>query len=86
VQEEEHPAGIRSRGGKPVRWHAAGGHVRYQHVVWHRMKAVSGDEAGAELLQCLRGLAGTGLPPLPEGVDRFLHCLARHVGISSGMG
>ena len=49
------------------------------------MKAVPGDEGGAELVQRRRGLAGTGLLPVPEGVDHVLHCPARHVGISSGL-
>jgi hypothetical protein len=70
VQEEEHPAGVRSRGGKPVGWHPARGHLRYQHVVRQRMKAVPGDEGGAALCQRRRGLAGTGLPAVPKGVDR----------------
>jgi hypothetical protein len=30
------------------------------------------------------GLAGTGLPPVSEGVDQVLHGLTRHVGISFG--
>ena len=46
------------------------------------MKAVPGDEGGAALFQRRRGLAGTGLLPVPEGGDRVLHGLARHVGIS----
>ena len=46
------------------------------------MKTVPGDEGGAALFQRRRGLAGTGLLPVPEGVDRVLHGLARHVGIS----
>ncbi|MGO8893092.1 MAG: hypothetical protein ACLQB1_25895 [Streptosporangiaceae bacterium] len=58
----------------------------HPHVVRHRMKAVPGDEGGAALFQCRRGLAGTGLLPVPEGVDRVLHGLARHVGISFGIG
>ena len=58
----------------------------HQHVVRHRMKAVPGDEGGAALFQRLRDLAGTGLPAVPEGVDRVLHGLARHVGISFGLG
>jgi hypothetical protein len=37
---------------------------------------------GAALFQRRRGLAGTGLPPVPESVDQVLHGLARHVGIS----
>ena len=48
------------------------------------MKAVPGGEGGAALFQRRRGLAGTGLLPVPEGVDRVLHGLARHVGISFG--
>jgi hypothetical protein len=48
------------------------------------MKAVPGDEAGAAARPASPGLAGTGLPPVPERVDRVLHGLARHVGISFG--
>jgi hypothetical protein len=50
------------------------------------MKAVPRGEGGAALFQRRRGLAGTGFLPVPEGVDRVLHGLARHVGISFGMG
>jgi hypothetical protein len=50
------------------------------------MKAAPGGKGGAALFQRRRGLAGTGLLPVPEGVDQVLHCLARHVGISFGMG
>jgi hypothetical protein len=46
------------------------------------MKAVAGDEGGAALFQRRQGLAGTGLPPVPEGLDRVLHGLAWHVSIS----
>ena len=46
------------------------------------MQAVPGDEGGAALLQRRRGLAGTGLLPVPEGLDRVLHGLARMFGIS----
>ena len=60
----------------------ARGHLPDQHVVRHRMKTVPGDEGGAALFQRRRGLAGTGPTPVPEGVDRVLHGLARHVGIS----
>ena len=84
VQEQQHPAGVRSWGGKPVGWHPARAHLCHQYVVRHRMKAVPGDEGGAALFQRRRGLAGTGLLPGPEGVDRVLHGLARHVGISFG--
>src|SRR6202046_3514875 len=80
VQEEEHPAGVRSRGGQPVGRHPADGHFRHQHVLRHRMKAAPGSEGGAALFQRWRGLAGTGLPLIPEVVNRVLHCLARHVG------
>jgi hypothetical protein len=48
------------------------------------MKAVPGDEGSAPLFQRRRGLAGTGLLPVPEGVDRVPHGLAGHVGISFG--
>jgi hypothetical protein len=48
------------------------------------MKAVPGDEAGPALFQRRRGLPGTGLAPLPEGIDRVLHGPARHIGISFG--
>jgi hypothetical protein len=74
------------RGGQPVGGHPAGGHLPDQHVVRHRMKAVSGGESGAALFQRRRGLAGTGPAPVPQGVDRVLHGLARHVGISFGLG
>jgi hypothetical protein len=50
------------------------------------MKAAPGGEGGAALFQRRRGLADTGLPPIPQGVDQVLHCLARHVGISFDMG
>ena len=50
------------------------------------MKAVPGGEGGAALFQRRRGLAGTGLLPVPEAVDHVLHGLAWHVGISFGMG
>jgi len=50
------------------------------------MKAAPGGEGGAALFQRRWGLAGTGLLPVPEGVDQVLHCLAWHVGISFGMG
>ena len=86
MQEEEHPAGVRSRGVEPVGWHPVGGHLRHQHVVGYRMKASSGGEGGAELFQRGRGLAGPGLAPVPESVDQVLHCLACHGGISVGLG
>src|SRR5271170_3547730 len=50
------------------------------------MKAAPGGEGGAALFQRRRGLAGSGLLLVPEDVDHVLHCLARHVGISFGMG
>ena len=43
---------------------------------------VPGGEGGAAFFQRRRGLAGTGLTPVPEGLDRVLHGLAWHVGIS----
>jgi hypothetical protein len=46
------------------------------------MKPVSWGEAGAALIQRRRGLSGAGLLPVPENVDRVLHCLAWQVGIS----
>jgi len=49
------------------------------------MKDVAGDEGGAPLFQRRRGLAGTGPLPVPQGVDRVLHRLARQVGISFGL-
>jgi hypothetical protein len=84
VQEQEHLAGIRSLGGKPVGRHRAGGHICHQHVAGHGMKAVTGDEGGTALFQARRRLGGTGLPPIPQGFDRVLHCLAWHASISSG--
>jgi hypothetical protein len=45
------------------------------------MEAVPGDEGGAALFQRRRGLAGAGLLPAPDGVDRVLHCLARHADL-----
>jgi hypothetical protein len=50
------------------------------------METVAGDEGSAKFRQRRRGLAGAGLLPFPEGVDRFLHCLAWHVGISLDVG
>jgi hypothetical protein len=50
------------------------------------MKAARWGEGGAALFQRRRGLAGTGLLLVPEGIDHFLHCLARHIGISFGVG
>jgi hypothetical protein len=41
-------------------------------------------EGGTALLERRRGLAGTGLLPVPEDVDQVLHGLTRHVGISFG--
>src|ERR1700722_15811133 len=41
-------------------------------------------EGGTALLERRRGLAGTGLLPVPESVDQVLHGLTRHVGISFG--
>ena len=86
VQEQQHPAGVGSRGGQPVGGYPARGHVRHQHVVRDRMKAVPRGEGGAELLQRRRDLAGTGLLAVPESLDRVLHGLARHDGISSRHG
>jgi hypothetical protein len=63
---------------------AVGGHLRHHHVFRHRMKTVPGDEGCTALFQRRSSLAGTVLAPIPEGVDQVLHCLARHVGISSG--
>jgi hypothetical protein len=62
--------------------HPARVHLRHLHVVGDRMETVAGDEGSAKFRQRRRGLAGAGLLPFPEGVDRFLHCLAWHVGIS----
>ena len=69
VHEEEHASGVRSRGGKPVGWHLASGHLPYHHVVRHWMKATCGGEGGAAIFERRRGLAGTGLLPIAEGVD-----------------
>jgi len=84
VQEEEHPVGVRYRGGKPVGRHAAGVHLCHQHVDRDRMKAARGGEASTALFECRRGLVGTGLLPIPEGVDQVRHCLAWHVGTLFG--
>jgi hypothetical protein len=82
VQEQQHPAGVRSRGGKPVGWHPGRVHLCHQNVVGHRKKATSGGEGGAALFQRHRGLTGTGLLTVPEGVDQVLHCLTGHIGAS----
>jgi hypothetical protein len=84
VREQEHPAGVHSRGVKPVGGHPARAHLADQHVIRHRMKAVPRDEGGAALFQRWRGLAGTGLLPVSQDVDHVLHGLAGHVGISFG--
>jgi hypothetical protein len=83
VQEQQHPAGVGSRGVEPVGWHPAGGDLRHQHVARHRMEAPPEGEGSAELFQRGRGLTGPGLLPVPEGVDRVLHCLAGHGGSPS---
>ena len=85
MQEQEHPAGIRSRSGQPVRRHPARGHLPHLHVVRHRagQRGLRGHRAA--LGQRRRGLTGASLLPVPEGVDRVLHGLARHVGISFGV-
>jgi hypothetical protein len=84
VQEEKHPAGICSRGAKPMGWHPARGHLAHQDVVRHRMKAAA--KAARRSSSVSGGLAGTGLLPAPEGVHQLLHRLAGHVGISFDMG
>jgi hypothetical protein len=86
VQEQEHPVGVRSRGGQPVGRYSARGHLAHLHVVRHRIDAARGGEGGAALWQRRRGLAGAGLLPRPEGVDHVLHGLARHVGLSFSAG
>ena len=61
----------------------ASARLRHQYVVGYRMKAVPRNEGGAALSQGRRDLAVTGFLPVPEGVDRVLHGLARHVDISA---
>jgi hypothetical protein len=65
VQEQEHLAGVRSRGGQPVRGHPASGHLADLHLVRYWMKSCSGGKRGAELFQCRRGLPRAGLLPIP---------------------
>jgi hypothetical protein len=81
VQEQEHPAGIRSRSGKPAGWHPAGVHLGHEHVIRHRIEVIPRGEGVAALFQRRRSQAGTGLLPVPDGVDRVPHCLARHIGL-----
>jgi len=50
------------------------------------VNGAGGGEGGAALVQRRRDLAGTGLLLVPEGLDHVLHGLARHVGISFGVG
>jgi hypothetical protein len=47
VEEQEHPAGVRARGGEPVGRHPACGHVADLDVVGQRVREAAGGEGGA---------------------------------------